>query len=310
MKSYNILSLDGGGLRGLITAALLERLEASTPGFLQHIDLVVGTSTGGILALTLAKGLAPYETMRLYIDHGAEIFHRSLRRKVGGLFGLARAKYDNDGLKKVLSDVFGKDRLKNLKKKVAITSFKLADRGNIHPPTWNPKIFHNFPGEDSDGEEFTVDVAMRTSAAPTYFPTTDGFVDGGTVANNPSMVALAQALDPRSQLGPGRELASIRLLSVGTGVNAQYVTGERLDWGLGQWARPLLDILLDGVSEIADFQCKQILREKYFRLQVELPEGREIPMDGVGDMNLMLQLGQQASIRPAAMWLRASGWTE
>ena len=303
-KTYNILSLDGGGLRGLITATLLERLEDSTPGFLRNIDLVVGTSTGGILALALAKGLTPYSTMRMYIDHGAEIFHRSLGRKVSGLLGLTRAKYDNKNLAKVLSDVFGKDKLKDLKKRVAVTSFKLDDRGSLRPPSWNPKIYHNYPGSDSDGEELALDVAMRTAAAPTFFPTTDGYVDGGTVANNPSMVALAQALDLRSQLGPGRELSSIRLLSVGTGVNTCRIPGERLDWGLAQWARPLLDILLDGVSEIADFQCRQILREKYFRLQVELPEGQDVPMDSVKDLPLMLQLGQQAPVRTTAEWLR------
>ena len=307
-NNYNVLSLDGGGLRGIITATLLERIEATTPGFLANVDLIAGTSTGGILALALAKGLKPYTIMRMYLDHGAEIFHRSLSRKIGGLLGLTNAKYDNDGLRKVLQEVFGDDKLKDLGKRVAVTAFKLDDQ-STSPPTWRPKIFHNYPGEDSDGEERIVDIAMYTSSAPTFFPSTNGYVDGGTCANNPSVVALAQALDPRSQLGRARDLSSIRLLSVGTGENATCLPGGRLDWGVGQWAAPLVNILLDSVAGIADFQCRQILREKYFRLQVELPEDKKIPMDSINDLSLMLGIGQQSPIQPAVQWLRDQGWT-
>jgi len=150
---------------------------------------------------------------------------------------------------------------------------------------------------------------LRTASAPTFFPSSDGYVDGGIFANNPSVVALAQALDPRSQPGKTRDLSCIRLLSVGTGENATCLPGGRLDWGVGQWAVPLVDVLLDGVAGIADFQCQQILREKYFRLQVELPSGRKIPMDSVDDLTLMLQIGQQATILPTAKWVQSSGWT-
>jgi patatin-like phospholipase/acyl hydrolase len=308
MKTYNILSLDGGGLRGLITTTLLERIEAAAPGFLANASLIVGTSTGGILALALAQGLAPYRIMRMYLDDGPQIFHRSLGRKIGSLLGLREAKYNNDGLKKALQEVFGDSKLKDLGKRVAVTAFKLDDQTTF-PPTWRPKIFHNYPGEDSDGEERVVNVALRTANAPTFFPSSDGYVDGGTFAGNPSVVALAQALDPRSQLGKMRDLSCIRLLSVGTGENATYLPGGRLDWGVGQWAMPLVNILLDGVAGIADFQCRQILREKYFRLQVELPEDKKIPMDSVNDLSLMLGIGQQSPIRPAVQWLRDQGWT-
>jgi hypothetical protein len=88
------------------------------------------------------------------------------------------------------------------------------------------------------------------------------------------------------------------------------VPGERLDWGALRWAKPLLNILLDGVSEVADFQCRQILRENYFRLQVELPEDHKILMDGIDDITLMLLLGQKASIKETTAWLQASGWTD
>jgi patatin-like phospholipase/acyl hydrolase len=309
-KTYNILSLDGGGLRGLITATLLERLESARPGFLAGIDLVAGTSTGGILALALAKGLTPYTIMRMYLTEGTSIFSRSFSRRLGSLFGVTEAKYDNAGLVRALQAVFGDSTLASLSKKVAITAFDLGEGVNENR-TWCPKIFHNYLGDDSDGDELALNVALRTSAAPTYFPSVDGYIDGGVFANNPSMVALAQALDARSDEpdGQSRDLANIRLLSVGTGTNLRHINGQRLDWGFAKWAEPLLNILMDGVSGTADFQCKQLLRDNYCRLQLDFPAGTSIPMDSVDDLGKMLHLAQTASISPAARWLESSGWT-
>ena len=298
-NTYNVLSLDGGGLRGIITATFLERLEASCPGFLASIDLVVGTSTGGILALALAMGLPPFAIVKMYLDHGAEIFDRPFWRRVGSTFNLTGAKYDNSALTRVLEGVFGKTTLYGLGKKVAITAFDLDDESK---KTWSPKIFHNFPGADSDGAETALRVALRTSAAPTYFPSVDGYVDGGVFANNPSVVALAQALDKRH---PGTlSVDQVRLLSVGTGANLQSVAGNSLDWGVAEWARPLLNILMDGVADVADFQCRQILGNSYHRLQLDFPPGTCIPMDGVDDLGRMLQLAQAAPLAETTEWVR------
>jgi patatin-like phospholipase/acyl hydrolase len=298
-KTYNILSLDGGGLRGIITAVFLERLESAVPGFLAGVNLVAGTSTGGILALALAMGLPPRAIVKMYSDHGAEIFNRPFWRRVGSAFNLVRAKYDDAALAHVLGEVFGDTRLYHLDKKVAITAFDLSDELKT---SWSPKIFHNFPGHDSDGDETALDVALRTSAAPTYFPTVDGYVDGGVFANNPSVVALAQSLDRRH---PGAsDIDQVRLLSVGTGTNRHHVEGRRLDWGITEWARPLLDILMDGVSEVADFQCKQVLGDSYHRLQLDFPQGTKIPMDSVADLGMMLQLAQSAPLNETVAWLR------
>jgi len=303
-NTYNILSLDGGGLRGLITAVLLDRLEYTRPGFLGSLDLIVGTSTGGILALALAKGLPPYAIMKMYMNNGGVIFNRSVWRKMGGALGLTRAKYDNDGLRSVLTDVFGNGKLAELTKKVAVTAFRL-DNGSKDQRTWSPKVFHNFPGTDSDGDERALDVALYTSAAPTYFPSVGGYVDGGVFANNPSLVGLAQALDARH---PGGPIDKIRLLSVGTGENLSHLEGDRLDWGIAEWAAPLLNILFDGVSEVADFQCRQILRDNYHRLQLSFPPGTSIPMDSVDDLGNMLCKAQAVPIVDTVRWLADCGW--
>lgn len=304
----NILSLDGGGLRGLVTAVFLERLEYSCPGFLASVDLVVGTSTGGILALALAKGLTPYTIMRMYLDKGGVIFNRSPWRRLASFFGLTRAKYDNDGLRTVLGEVFGDCTLGDLSKRVVVTAFELDDKDTTGR-SWKPKIFHNCSGVDSDCNERVVDVALYTSAAPTYFPSVDGFIDGGVFANNPSVVGLAQALDCRNEGAGGvSTVDKIRLLSVGTGANLSHVEGDRLDWGVTEWAKPLLDILLDGVSEVADFQCGEILRDRYQRLQLDFPSGVTIPMDSVSALDRLLQMAQVAPVVDTVRWLSKCGW--
>lgn len=193
MANFKIIALDGGGIRGVLTAALLNRLQEQYPGLsnpANAVTLFAGTSTGGILALGLAAGLTPAEMRDLYVVNGKVIFDATWIRDITDLGGIAGAKFDNGNLKAVLGQTFAGATLGNLKHRVLISSFQLDDGAT--PPSWKPKFFHNFPGSDSDAEELVVDVAMKTSAAPTYFPSYEGFIDGGVIANNPSMAALAQ----------------------------------------------------------------------------------------------------------------------
>jgi len=157
MSPYRILAIDGGGVRGVFAARILDRLQQET-GFLDRTDLLAGTSTGGILALGLASGLAPARMAKLYLDHSREIFAASLVRKVATVDGVLGARYDNAALRKVARYVFGDRKLGDLGKRVLIPTFDL-DNGDGPVPlpagalrTWKPKFFHNFPGEDSDGE--------------------------------------------------------------------------------------------------------------------------------------------------------------
>src|SRR5271157_1882931 len=111
---YNILSLDGGGLRGIITAIILKKIESSFPGFLSRTTLFSGTSTGGILALALASGMKPDRIVDMYEKQGPNIFKPSTWRQILGFFNLAESKYDNVNLKKALLGVFGDSRLGDL----------------------------------------------------------------------------------------------------------------------------------------------------------------------------------------------------
>jgi patatin-like phospholipase/acyl hydrolase len=106
--AYRILGVDGGGIRGLYAAVLLDRLTREVPTLVDGVDLVAGTSTGGIIALGLALGLAPADLVALYRDRAKEIFDDSWLDDLKDLGGLTGADYDNDKLKTLLEDVFGK----------------------------------------------------------------------------------------------------------------------------------------------------------------------------------------------------------
>ena len=213
MPNFRILSCDGGGIRGVLTAVLLNRLATAYPALLQDrpgtITMFAGTSTGGIIALGLAAGLTPVQMRDLYVTNGKLIFDSSWTHDVVEIGGISGSKYDNVNLKQILQETFGAQKLKDLHSHVLIASFSL-DNQDADPSsrTWNPKFFHNFIGADSDGESLVVDVAMSTSAAPTYFPSYGVFIDGGVIANNPSMAAIAQALDGRNQPTSARHSAA------------------------------------------------------------------------------------------------------
>jgi patatin-like phospholipase/acyl hydrolase len=311
---YRILSFDGGGIRGLVTLAILKRLEAQIPSLIQRADLLAGTSTGGVIALGLAAGKSADEMIGLYRDNGKEIFDDSWFDDIRDIGGLAGADYDQNNLYRILKSVFREMQLKDLGKRVLIPSFNL-DNGDKDRAkrTWNPKFFHNFPGEDSDGDQSVVEVALATSAAPTYFPTHGTYVDGGVVANNPSIAAVAQTQDPRNT-DPAQKLADIFLLSLGTGTNLSYIKGKNLDWGLAQWAKPLVSLLLDASMGIADFQCRQILKGNYRRIGPVFPPDKNIKLDEWKRSQELIDFGDACALTDSGSggdvveWLSTVGW--
>lgn len=312
---YRILTLDGGGIRGVLTAVLLKRLDRIQPGFLDKIDLFAGTSTGGILALALAAGFTPEECKDLYVRFGPEIFANPIPDWVdgGSLFG---AKYENDSLARALRRYFGDRTLKDLlPRQVLISSFDLdnQDSANRNPEqfrTWKAKFFHNYAAEErgADLAEGVVDVALRTSAAPTYFPVYDGYIDGGVVANNPSMCAVAQALDSARHVNAQGDLVPVTLndivvLSLGTGRNQQFVPREQgANIGLLHWAVHLVNILVDGTADVAHYQCGQLLRDRYCRLNPTLREA--IDLDSHKKTERLIEIAADADISDAVAWLK------
>jgi hypothetical protein len=301
MATYRILSIDGGGVRGLLVSVLLEQLDERAPGWRNEIDLIAGTSTGGIVALALAKGLEPQVLRKLYYEKSPDIFDSAWYELREGP-PLVRADHSNRHLRTELEAVFGATRLRDLKKKVLIASFDLHDEKQHH---WKPKFFHNFSGKDTDGNMRAVDVAMYTTAAPTYFPTVDGFIDGGVVANNPAMAAIAQTQDTRARIKDRPAIEDIRLFSIGTGFLPRLVDGDNHDWGYAQWIGHLVHIMFDGLSGVPDYQCRQMLGEHYHRLDHEFAE--EIDIDEWRARDELVRIGEiemKPALDDAARWLQ------
>ncbi len=305
MPPYRILTLDGGGIRGVITTVLMQRLnkEPALTGWLDSVDLIAGTSTGGLLALGLAKPLALDEIRALYVEKGAKIFDDSWLDNLLDLGTIIGAQYSNAHLTKELQRLLGQTTLNQLAKRVLITSFDLDNEDKVASKRkWKPKLFHNFPGPNTDKDLLAYKVGLYTSAAPTYFPSVDGYIDGGVYANNPSMCAVAQVLDPRYKLGVN--LSDVVLLSLGTGMSLVHIEGKSLDWGLAQWAKPLIDLILDGVSGIADYQCEQILAEKYQRLAPVFPAGVSMPLDAIKRVPDMIAFAEKVPLADTIAWLK------
>jgi uncharacterized protein len=317
-KPFRILSIDGGGIRGVLSVQLLKRL-SQTPGlegWLDHVDMIAGTSTGGLIALGLGKGLSLDELLEMYVKSGPAIFYTSLGERLverydptHALDKIVNADYDTAPLEKVLVNQLGHVTLGQLTKRVVVATFDLdsgdesslkhdypneQERNTIAPQVerfrrWKPKIFHNIPGTDSDATALAYKVGLYTAAAPTYFPTVDGYIDGGVFASNPAMVALAQTRDHRNDPAFRPPLEDVVLFSLGTGLSLQHIPGQNLDWGYLQWAVPLVSIMLEGTSGIADYQCRQLLGDAYQRLAPTFAPGVNIGMDAVDKVPEMIE---------------------
>jgi patatin-like phospholipase/acyl hydrolase len=261
-----VLAIDGGGIRGLIPAIVLTELErrAGRRTF-ELFDLIAGTSTGGILACALCapEPLPASEVVKLYEEEGAEIFDRSLFQRIRSADGLLDEKYDDAALDRALERFLGHKRLSESRPDLIVPVYDTALPG--------PYFFKTSKAREGPGEhDFPLSVVARaTSAAPTYFEPVESagrsMVDGGVFAANPAMCGLAEVL---ASAAP----RDVVLLSLGTGQRTHTREFDEIkDWGLAKWARPILDVVFDGVSDTVDFQLHNVLgAERYWRLQVEL----------------------------------------
>ena len=304
MDKFRIISLDGGGIRGVYMAAILERLVAAVPNFLADIDLYAGTSTGALIAFDLAAGRTPSDSVESYRRDGPTIFSTSIWRQLRSLWGFIAPRYDNKDFKTRLEQNFGQTTLGDLAEQGNYVLIPTYDLDAIHlgRRMGKAKFFHNFPGPDYDGAETIVDVALRATAAPSYFPAYQGYIDGGVVANNPSISALAQALEPHS--GQQR-LEDIRLISFGSGIDTPPVPGERFNWGIVQWAMPIFNIFTRGVSDVSRYQAEQVLTlNHYHRFNPILPTF--VPLDAIDQIDYLYQQAQQVDIDLTVQWIQTN----
>ena len=281
-----MLSIDGGGIRGVIPALVLTEIEKrSGKRIFELFDLIAGTSTGGILACALCapEALPAQQLVALYEEEGPKIFDRSLWQRVRSAEGLLDEKYDAGALDRALARFLSDKRLAETKPDLLVPAYNMGDPG--------PYFFKSRKARE-ENEDFPLsEVARATAAAPTYFEpaevTGQALVDGGVFAANPAMCAFAEVM----RFEPA---ADIFLLSLGTGQRTHKRSFDEVkDWGLVEWAKPILDVVFDGVSDAVDYQLQHALDEgHYWRLQVELDRAAD-DLDDAGEENLRL-LREQA----------------
>jgi len=286
-----VLCIDGGGIRGLIPALVLAEIEQRTGRRIAElVDLVAGTSTGGILACGLTRpgpdGRPLYSAQELagiYVEEGPRIFHRSLLKRIFSVDGWVDERYDEDGLDAALARYLGEATLSQALADVLVTAYEISDRLAF--------FFRSARARSDPAYDFPlVQVARATGAAPSYFEPAEAtdvagartypLIDGGVFAVNPSMCALADV----TAAGRADELRL--MLSLGTGDHTRSYSFEQTrSWGQLEWARPVLDMVFDGVADTTDFEAATLMGDRYVRLQTELNIASD-DLDDASESNL------------------------
>jgi hypothetical protein len=313
-----VLSIDGGGIRGLIAARVIARLEeliTEAAGEERRIadcfHMVTGTSTGGLLAIGVTAPdpgrpgrprLTGGDLVDLYLDEGPTIFGDTLH-KILSLGGWVRPKHSPARLRDALQRRFGESRLRDALRELIVTAYDMHEPGPHFFKRWRAR-------ELPDRDVPLVDVGLATSAAPTYFPShgLDGgaLIDGGVFASNPSVAGVVEALKRRDD--EPRDLGANELLVVSLGTGQHEVGQEQAKvrrWGRIGWVWPrpdpaLVAAFLDGQSDAADHWAEVLLNHepgravperseqgkgpRYYRFQVTLPRGTSL--DDAGKRSL------------------------
>lgn len=271
----NLLAIDGGGIRGVYASHILERIQDELKiEFHNKFDLISGTSTGAIIAAAVAFGIPVSRVTELYRIAGPSIF-KSKRYAFGGIFA---SRYPSDPLREALVSVFEGARLSDAKTRLVIPA---TDIGNGRVHVFKSNYDKNFI---RDYNVSVVDAVLSSCSAPTYFsPVRVGpyqLCDGGLWANNPSAVALIEAI---TRLGAER--SAIRLLSIGTGIGKNYyaVSNKRKRWGfLTDWkVDKFISMLLNLQAEMSNNNARLMLESDQF-VRVNFESDLPLFLDDVG----------------------------
>jgi hypothetical protein len=291
-ESFRVCSLDGGGIRGLFTASFLATLEElGGVGLADCCDLLVGTSTGGVIALALALRIPARRVLDLYLEIGPQVF-----RGLPGP-GIVGPKYPNERLMEAFRDLFGDAVLDDVATPVCITSYELM---HAYPRIWKD---HHAPGLETAGPQPIWKIALATSAAPAYLPAVqvlpeDCHVDGGLFANNPTLIGIVEAA--RFFHMP---LEQVRVLSVGTGEHAKQIPYEEAARaGLFRWRLALLDHVFVAQARMTDRVAEFMLSPANY-LRVNVPSTEAISLDDCVAAQRLVEPGAQEG-RAHFPWVR------
>ncbi|MEA5594147.1 patatin-like phospholipase family protein [Rivularia sp. UHCC 0363] len=334
---FRILSLDGGGVRGLVTAIILEGLEKKLQKheprkpLLDYFDVIAGTSTGSLIACALAKGLNASEIKNFYIHNSQNIFppSRILVHSILNLIRLGSSQpiYSDDGLRMVLKHIFEDLKFGELIKPTIVTSYDTYNRQAV--VFKNTKIAHHnipiwqicrassaapigFPGYEMKHQDFVEDWRKNGYEIPPQSGIP--LIDGGVFANNPALCAIAERLRWNKDLPDNpkwNDLISenvhqndILVASFGTGQHVKQIgTKQVKQWGALEWLSPrddlpLLDVLFDGAGDAVCYIAEQIIGNTYFRFQPNFK--KEIPTFSAKQQNIdaMIKCTEQYLSQP------------
>lgn len=297
-RKLRILSIDGGGIRGVFSTTLLIEIEKllqqeyddKSLVLADYFDLIAGTSTGGIITCCmLFKNDNKYmlslsDIQKMYINHGNDIFKkRNILGKIKTCFGLFGSKYDNNSFKSLLLSTFKNCELKDFSKPCLITAYDIGRR--------EFRFFKQHKAILDVSENFLVrDVVMSTVSAPTYFPPSNiksfsdieyNLIDGGLFSNNPTYCAFIEAIKIFKC-----STEDIKVLSIGSGIHDESYTNTK-KWGILKWISPIIDITLSSNLMLADYFMKKMYegKDNYLRLNIELDKKNSV-MDNTNSENI------------------------
>ncbi|WP_071459769.1 CBASS cGAMP-activated phospholipase [Bacillus massilinigeriensis] len=287
-----ILCIDGGGIRGALPISFLAQLEEEKKEPASHyFDMIAGTSTGAIIAASIAVGIPMKTLLENYIVFGKKIFTAQ------AYWGIFRSVYNDRFLRRLLKKSFGNMLLKDVQMPLLLPAVDLTHG--------NPIVIKSCKVDEIEQyhELELWDAVLSSCAAPLYFPPNhlEGkymTADGGLWANNPSLVGLTEAIHSFSE-----KVENINILSLGTGRQCiDFSNDKDGSWGIRSWLpmplpvmKPvpkLLDLALDLSSEAVSHQCQLMLGERYLRINHDL--GREVPFDEPVFLKNMVEHGYDA----------------
>ena len=276
-----IFALDGGGIKGVFTAGVLAELERATGRRVaEHFDLITGTSTGGILAIGLGLGLSAEGLVDMYVANGGRIFGSGrlasvLAGKAARLFG---PRHSPAGLRSVLSKALGNTRLGDSSQRLVIPTF---DALKGHACTF--KTAHH-PRAINEYQMSAVDVALATSAAPSFFRAAvplgregASYMDGGLWANSPALVGIVEAVHFL-----GARLDDVHVLSIGTTEEYSSFMAQR-SAGLLRWSNRIVDAMMAAQVSGSQAQAGLLIGDRLLRVNFQANRGEYVLDDARPD---------------------------